>query len=72
MSSHVISPIVDCAPTYYGDRCNISCSDHCQNNLCNQTTGHCFSCIPTRSGVLCENQALIDNVADKESIACKT
>nr|XP_022309504.1 scavenger receptor class F member 1-like [Crassostrea virginica] len=59
----------DCAPTYYGDQCNISCSDHCQNKLCDQTTGYCFSCIPNRFGVFCENQAIIDNVAGKESIA---
>ena len=71
MSSDVISPIVDCAPNYYGDHCNISCSNHCQNNLCDQTTGYCFSCIPSRFGVFCENQAIIDNVAGKESIECK-
>nr|XP_022307719.1 multiple epidermal growth factor-like domains protein 10 [Crassostrea virginica] len=53
----------DCVPTYYGDQCNISCSDNCQNKLCNQTTGHCFSCIASRSGVFCENEIPINQAA---------
>ena len=56
-------PLVDCVPTYYGDQCNISCSDNCQNKLCNQTTGHCFYCIASRSGVFCENEIPINQAA---------
>nr|XP_022309502.1 receptor-type tyrosine-protein phosphatase zeta-like [Crassostrea virginica] len=53
----------DCAQTYYGNQCNSSCSDHCQSKLCNQTTGYCFSCIDTRSGVFCENEIPISQQA---------
>ena len=56
-------PIVDYAPTHYGNQCNSSCSDHCQNKLCNQTTEFCFSCIDTRSGVFCENEIHISQPA---------
>ncbi|XP_059168805.1 delta-like protein 4 [Physella acuta] len=43
-----------CDPGYYGTSCLLPCSNNCSNQLCNQTTGHCFRCHPGYYGDTCE------------------
>ncbi|XP_062574582.1 multiple epidermal growth factor-like domains protein 10 isoform X1 [Saccostrea cucullata] len=37
----------------YGEDCNQTCSDKCQDRRCNITTGRCLGCIPGYQGARC-------------------
>ncbi|XP_062605229.1 multiple epidermal growth factor-like domains protein 10 isoform X4 [Saccostrea cucullata] len=37
----------------YGEDCNQTCPDKCQEQRCNITTGHCLACIPGYQGARC-------------------
>lgn len=50
--------ISECVSTLYGPFCNTSCSEYCQNKICNQSSGHCVACIGARSGLFCENEII--------------
>lgn len=52
--------ISECASTLYGPFCNTSCSEYCQNKTCNQSSGHCITCIGARSGPFCEIEIIPD------------
>ncbi|XP_056002134.1 receptor-type tyrosine-protein phosphatase U-like isoform X2 [Ostrea edulis] len=52
-----------CAETYHGQSCNLSCSVHCKDRLCDPVTGFCDACIEKRSGDFCENEISVNNPA---------
>lgn len=45
----------ECPSTLYGPNCNTTCSEYCQNKLCNYINGYCLECIEARACNLCEN-----------------
>ena len=51
--------VSECDRTFYGEQCNIPCSDFCQSRICNQTFGQCISCVGSRTGSFCENESKI-------------
>lgn len=43
-------------PDHYGEDCNQSCPDHCNNSRCQIDTGHCFECENGYQGPKCEQR----------------
>ncbi|XP_062610993.1 multiple epidermal growth factor-like domains protein 10 isoform X2 [Saccostrea cucullata] len=46
--------VIGCSdPRFYGENCNQPCSENCQEQRCNITTGECLGCVPGYQGPMC-------------------
>ena len=43
-----------CPPSFYGEECQYSCSQHCLDLICDKTTGICNGCQNGHTGQQCE------------------
>ncbi|XP_062587449.1 multiple epidermal growth factor-like domains protein 11 isoform X2 [Saccostrea cucullata] len=55
---------------FYGENCNLPCSNTCQNSLCHIHTGECYGCVPGYQGSRCEQLCSTGSYGSRCSSSC--
>ncbi|WAR20512.1 hypothetical protein MAR_002350, partial [Mya arenaria] len=64
----------NCAPSYYGKKCDKTCPDECLNGTCNSSSGICQECALGVFGKFCENNCsneCLNGICYRSSGICK-